>query len=218
MTGPDAPSTTSRRPDLVLVGRSSSHFTRTTRIFALELGVPFTFRPVFDLTTLDATTYGDNPALKVPVLYDEDGPLFGSENICRALVARAGARERVVLRGDLPSRLVANAEEMILHAMSAEVILITSRAESLPVSGKVRAGLVNALAFLDAHVDAMVASLPLDRALSFCETALYCLITHLPFRQILDVSDRPRLQAFAATFSSCEGARATPYCYDVPPT
>ena len=32
-----------------LVGRSSSHFTRTARIFALELGVPHTFRPVFDI-------------------------------------------------------------------------------------------------------------------------------------------------------------------------
>jgi glutathione S-transferase len=201
----------------VLVGRSSSHFTRTTRIFAHELGVPFTFRPVFDMTSLDAAAYGDNPALKVPVLCDEEGPLFGAENICRALVARAGARDRVVMRGDLSSRVVANAEEMILHAMSAEVILITAQGEPHLGLGKVRTGLLNALTFLEAHVDAMLASLPVERALSFCEVALYCLITHLPFRQILDVSDRPRLQAFATTFSSREGARATPYCFDVPP-
>ena len=31
-------------PDIVLVGRSSSHFTRVARIFALELGVPHSFR------------------------------------------------------------------------------------------------------------------------------------------------------------------------------
>ena len=43
---------------LALVGRSSSHFTRTARMFALELGVPHAFRPVLDLTTLDAKDIG----------------------------------------------------------------------------------------------------------------------------------------------------------------
>src|SRR4051794_16783286 len=42
----------------VLVGRSSSHFTRTARIFALELGVPHGFRPVLDMATLDLAAYG----------------------------------------------------------------------------------------------------------------------------------------------------------------
>ncbi|HEX3696528.1 MAG TPA: hypothetical protein VH374_14190 [Polyangia bacterium] len=50
---------------IVLLGRSSSHFTRTTRVFAHELGAPYIFRPVLDLTTLDRTAYGGNPARKV---------------------------------------------------------------------------------------------------------------------------------------------------------
>jgi len=95
--------------DLVLVGRSSSHFTRAARIFALELGVPHAFRPVLDITSLDAATYGGNPALKVPVLLDADGPLVGTENICQELVRRSQTRSMVVLRGDVADRVVANA-------------------------------------------------------------------------------------------------------------
>ena len=101
--------------DLTLVGRSSSHFTRTARIFALELGVPDEFRPVLDMTVTAPGNYADNPALKVPVLIDEQGPLFGTENICVELARRSGKRAGVVLRGDVLDRGVANAEELILH-------------------------------------------------------------------------------------------------------
>ena len=53
-----------------------------------------TFRPIFDMTTFEAAAYAENPALKVPVLNTPDGPLFGTENICRELVgARRQARE-----------------------------------------------------------------------------------------------------------------------------
>jgi len=75
--------------ELVLQGRSSSHFTRTARIFALELGVAHVFRPVLDLTSQDAANYADNPSLKVPILIDEAGPLYGTENICRELARRS---------------------------------------------------------------------------------------------------------------------------------
>ena len=101
--------------DLILVGRSSSHFTRITRMIAMELGVALTFRPLFDLTSLDVREYGDNPALKVPVLVTETGPLYGAENICRELVRRALAKNKkgkkksdIVMRGDLDSRLARN--------------------------------------------------------------------------------------------------------------
>src|SRR5436305_538358 len=100
---------------ITLVGRSSSHFTRTTRMFAMDLGVPFEFRAVLDMTVTDPAVYGGNPALKVPVLIDAGGALFGTENICRELARRSGRRDRAVLRGDLADRLVANAEEMVAH-------------------------------------------------------------------------------------------------------
>jgi glutathione S-transferase len=205
-------------PDITLVGRSSSHFTRTARIFALELGVAHSFNPVLDLTTADAAAYADNPALKVPILVDAQGPLYGTENICRELTRRSGQRDRVVLRGDVADRVVANAEEMILHAMSAGVALITAslagQTQSPPP--KVRRSLDNAVAFLEANVDAVVAALPAGRRLSFCETSLYCLVTHLPFRKLMDVGGFARLLAFCQTFGLRPGAQATKYRFDAP--
>jgi len=198
--------------DVVLVGRSSSHFTRTARIFALELGVPHDFRPVLDMTTTQSTNYAGNPALKVPILLDERGPLFGTENICRELAGRSGKRARVVLRGDVPDRLVANAEELILHAMSSEVILIMSGTGTAPP--KVRPGLENALAFLEENLERVCAALPPDRLLSFCEVSLFCLVTHLPFRKIMEVTGHPRLQGFCEAFGNRPGARETGYRFD----
>jgi len=148
--------------DLVLVGRSSSHFTRTARIFALELGVAHRFQPVLDMTTLDVSAYAGNPALKIPILVDRQGPLYGTENICRELTRRSGLRDRVVLRGDVSNRLVANAEELVLHAMNTGVALIMSSDadKERPLLPKGRPSLGNALAFLDTNIDAMLA-LPL---------------------------------------------------------
>ena len=206
-------------PEVVLVGRSSSHFTRTARIFALELGVAHAFRPVLDLTATAPARYADNPALKVPVLVDEQGSLFGTENICRELARRSGQRQRVVLRGDASHRLLANAEEMVLHAMSSGVILIMlgtggSDAATPPPPTKVRRSLENALEFLEENVEAARAALPAGRLISFFETSLFCLVTHLPFRNIMGVGGYARLRVFCDEFGQRAGARATPYRFD----
>ena len=113
------------------LGRSSSHFTRVARIFALELAVPHTFRPVLDIAYARCRQLRPNPALKVPLLIDARGSLFGTENICHELLRRLPAavdRNRVVMRGDIDERLLANAEELSLHAMSAEVSLTHGQA------------------------------------------------------------------------------------------
>ena len=168
------------------------------------------------MTARDPVVYGDNPALKVPVLIDAEGPLYGTENICRALARRSGLGARVVLRGDVPARVVANAEEMILHAMASDVILIMAGEQ--PAPPKVRASLENALEFLEANVDPVLEALPADRRLSFCEAALFALVTHLPFRKIMEVSGYPRLQAFCARFGARPAAVVTAYRFDAPPT
>ena len=72
----------------VLVGRSSSHFTRIARIFAHELEVAYEFQPVLDLTSVNRADYADNPTLRVPILRTEAGTWFGALNICRALARR----------------------------------------------------------------------------------------------------------------------------------
>lgn len=208
---------------MTLVGRSSSHFTRTARMFALDLGVPVAFRAVLDMTVTDPAVYGDNPALKVPVLVDAAGPLFGTENICRELARRSGRRDRVVLRGDLSDRLLANAEEMVTHAMQTDVNLViqgmaaAAGAAAVPAAGpavKARRSLENALAFLDEHVDRAVAALPADRLVSFFETALYCLVTHLPWRKLMPVDAYARLTAFCAAYGTRASAGATEYRFD----
>lgn len=202
--------------DLVLVGRSSSHFTRAARIFALELGVPHAFRPVLDMMSPDAATYAGNPALKVPVLVDADGPLFGTENICRELARRSDARSRVVLRGDVADRLVANAEEITLHVMSANVSLIMAKVggDDRLEPPKLRRSLENGLSYLDESVDRVLDALPADRALSFLEATLFCAVTHLPFRLGMDVAGYERLGAFCARFGEREGAQRTAYRFD----
>jgi glutathione S-transferase len=200
----------------VLVGRSSSHFTRIARMFALELGEAHAFRPVFDLTSLDPADYGGNPALKVPALVDERGPLFGAENVCRELVRRSGRRGDVVLRGDVDDRTVANAEELTLNVMSAEVALLMARAagDGHRPPPKALRGIEEGLGYLDRNVDALLAALPPRRAFSFVEVALFCAVTHLPFRGVLDVAPWARLGAFCEAFGRRESARATAYHFD----
>jgi glutathione S-transferase len=206
---------------VILVGRSSSHFTRTARIFAHELGVSHGFRPVLDMTTVDIAAYGDNPALKIPVLVDEHRPLFGTENICRELARRSSSASKVVMRGEVTDRTVANAEELTLHVMSAEVSLIMAKVAGDPriVPVKVARSFENSLSYLDEHVDAVLAALPGDRLTSFVEVTLFCLVTHLPFREIMDVARWTHLSDFCRRFGERESARLTEYRFDaVPPT
>jgi glutathione S-transferase len=203
-------------PDLTLIGRSSSHFTRTARMFALELGVPHAFQPVFDLTSLDRAVYADNPALKVPILVDDDGPLFGTENICRELVRRSGKAAAVVLRGDVRDRVVANTEELALHVMSSEVSLIMAKIAGEAPPPKVVRSIENSLGFIDERVEEVVAALPAGRTLSFVEVTLFCVVTHLPFRQVMDVAPWPRLGEFCRRYGERESARATEYRFDKP--
>jgi glutathione S-transferase len=179
--------------------------------------VPHTFRPVFDIMSLDAGAYGENPALKIPVLVDERGPLFGTENICHELLPRS-SRAHVVMRGDVADRLVTNADEMVLHAMSSEVSLVmaASTGDARPAQPKVMRSMQNSLAWLDEHLAAVLAALPAGRALSFFEVALFCVATHIPFRKIMEVDRWANLVAFCEAFGRRESARATEYRYDAP--
>lgn len=201
-----------------LVGRSSSHFTRLVRIFAIELGVPHQFRPVFDLKTLDAGAYANNPALKIPILIDEHGPLFGSENICRELIRAAGSRgEKVIMRGQISDRVVANAEELALHAMSSEVSLIMAKmaGDASLAPPKIARSIENCLDHLDRNMEALQSALPADRAFSFVEAAIFCVVRHLPFREIMEVTQWTRLMEHCARFDERAGARQTEYRFDV---
>src|SRR5262245_57971254 len=108
---------------LQIIGRRSSHFTRAPLIFAHELGVVVELVPVFDITAQDPAVFAGNPALKLPTLRRPDGGLvFGAENICRVLAEMApDPSRRVVWPEELRLEVSRNAQELVWHAMAAQV-------------------------------------------------------------------------------------------------
>lgn len=202
----------------VIFGRSSSHFTRVTRIFAEELRVPYSLEVVRDLLSTNADDYGGNPALKVPVLRTGGSTLFGALNICRELARQSARGARIVWPEDLTSPLLANAQELIAHAMSAEVGLVMHKV----VGGEGTArdqqkrlqSLLNSLAWLERHLEEVVSQLAPNRDVSYLEVTLHCLIEHLEFRNVVKTDGYTALRAFAAAFGQRESAKRTPYVFD----
>jgi glutathione S-transferase len=205
---------------LVLVGRSSSHFTRIARMFGLELGVPFAFEPVYDITSTALGTFADNPTLRVPSLRTDSGTFFGSLNVSRELARRAGMEATVVWPEDLTEVAAANAQEIVLDTMAAEVTIITARLAKLPpghaLLTKQFARIEASVAWLERELPGVISRLP-ARSLSFLEVSAFCLCVHLPFREIRQIDDAPKLAAFARAFGERESARATEYRFDEAP-
>lgn len=202
----------------VIFGRSSSHFTRVTRIFAEELRAPYSLEVVRDLLSTNADDYGGNPALKVPVLTTGDSTLFGALNICRELARQSTRGARIVWPEDLASPLLANAQELIAHAMSAEVGLIMHKVVGGEGNArdqqKLLQGLLNSLTWLERHIEEVVRQLPANRDVSYLEVTLHCLIEHLEFRNVLKIDRYTALRAFVGAFGQRESAKRTPYVFD----
>jgi glutathione S-transferase len=199
-----------------IVGRSSSHFTRVVRVFALELGVPHSFEIVRDLRSLSARDFGDNPALRMPVLRGDGSSWFGALNICRVLARAASRPLRVVWPEQLTTALPSNAQELTLQAMGTAVELILSRDAAADDSGYVakrRASLENSVRWLNDNVDAVLAALP-QRDLSYLEVTLYCLTKHLAFRDVLATAPFTRLATFSDGFEQRASAQSTRFVFD----
>lgn len=205
---------------LEIVGRQSSHYSRMVRIFAAELGLGYRFTPILDLMSRQPDDFAGNPALRLPTLKSGGDVIFGSLNICRVLARAAGRHERVFWPEQADTPLLMNAHEILANAMAGEVeVVVHERVEKRPpddASRKRRAGLVNSLQWLDAHLDEIRAALP-ERDLSVFEVSLFCLLAHLPFRNPMGLPEMGRLAAFEREFGQRESARATPYRFDAPP-
>lgn len=205
---------------LTLHGRSSSHFTRVARIYAEELGVPHDFHVVHAIASTSPDVFGANPALRVPSLSTPEGTWFGSLNVCRELARRSPVDALLVWPEDLAEPLTANAQELTLEGMAAEVTVVMARlagvADEHPSMEKPFARFRGAAAWLDTHLDAALARLP-ERRLSFLEVSAFCFVTHLEFRGLAELSSFPRLRAFAAAFGARPAAERTAYRFDAPP-
>jgi len=204
-------------PEVTLVGRSTSHFTRVTRIFALEARLAFAFEVVPDLRAAQPTDYAGNPALKIPILRTRTGQWFGCLNICRELWRQSAQKPRVVWPEELEQPLLANAQELVLQAMSTEVILLMSRLfgeANGSHAAKLSQSLTNSVEWLDRNIDDALARLPPARELSFLEVTLYCLVRHLPFREVLSTEPYARLNEFCRGYEARQSVQDTPYRVD----
>jgi glutathione S-transferase len=201
-----------------LYGRSSSHFTRIVRIFAAEMEVPLEFVLIRDLMSREPADYGENPALKMPTLESPDGTWFGSLGICRELARHHELNLDVVWPDQLESALASNAQELVLQAMSTDVAIVMGKASGVPADNaqqaKLRASLLGSLQWLEDNAGAAIATLPHERDLSYLEVSLFCLVEHLPFREVLDTAPYPNLRAHAGRFALRSSAKATPFRFD----
>lgn len=203
---------------ITLVGRSSSHFTRVTRFFAAELGVPYSFQILRDIQSRDPADYAGNPALKLPALRTPRGVWFGALNICRELARCSPQSKNIVWPEHLDAALASNAQELIVQAMSTEVGLIMGKAAGNPDDHahhvKMTESLSLTLAWLEDNMHDVLRALPADRDLSYLEVTLFCLLTHLPFREVLPTHHYANLNAFCERFAARPSATATPYRFD----
>jgi glutathione S-transferase len=179
------------------------------------------FIPVYDLSSLDARDYAGNPALKLPVLVRDDVAVFGAENICRSLVELTPEPRNIIWPEDLRSVQARNAQELVWHAMQAQVQLaFGTQIAKLPVDSvyfvKADTGMRNTLEWLDERVSAVIEDLP-PRDLSLLEASLFCLLEHLEFRATVSLTSYDHLLAFARTFGERQSAQQTPYVFDLPP-
>lgn len=202
-----------------IIGRSTSHFTRVTRIFSAELGIEYSLQVVRDILSADSADYAGNPALKLPALRSVNGVWFGALNVCRELSRLAGPRHSVSWPEDYDQPLLANTQELVLQATATEVTLLMARYAGADVTGdhhaKMRASLLNTLSWLEENGPAALAALPADRHLSYLEVTLFCLMTHLAFREVAPLQPYPRLSAFCDEFGRRPSAQRTPYRADL---
>jgi glutathione S-transferase len=207
---------------LQIVGRRSSLFTRMPLIFAEELSVPYEVAPLSDMTALAPEVFAGNPALKIPILRRDGGVLFGAQNICRAIVERAGSAKRVVWPETLSDDVSRNAQELVWHCMATQVQLVMGTiVNRLPADDlyfvKARASMEGSLRWLDANLAAALHALP-ARDLSLFEVSLHCLVEHLTFRGTVAVDLHASLSGFCREFATRPAAQRTAYRFDPPPT
>jgi len=189
-----------------------------TLIVAEELGIQYELVPILDMTATDPRAYGGNSSLKLPSLKHGASLLFGTENICRALAELSTETHRIVWPEDRRDDLSRNAQELVWHAMGAQVQLVFGTLiGKLPADNiyftKIRTGFEGSLRWLEQHVPQVLDALP-PRDFSLFEVSLFCLIDHLTFRSTLPIEPYPSLLRFRHEFEARPSAQRTMYRFD----
>lgn len=201
-----------------LVGRSSSHFTRVARIFALELRVEHEFEIVRDLKSKDMADYAGNPTLRLPILRVRSETWFGSLSICRQLHELSGRRRLVEWPEATAAVSLANAQELVAQAMATEVTVIMLKVAGGGTAGeyasKLERGLNNTMVWLNEHLNEALDCLRSERELSHFEVALFCLLEHLEFRQVVPIDGYSSLVRFRDAFGKRLSSKRTAYRFD----
>jgi glutathione S-transferase len=193
---------------LKLYGTPRSHFTRKVRILLGELELPFELSEPPSLLAATATTYGDNPVLRVPTLVDGDQLVIDSDHIARHIVDRYDPGDRFGVR----SAAVADGNRLavINGIMANEVTLILAKRgglEDLSVSsyfGKLVAAIEHGLAWLDRETD------PDAAGFDYRDIALVCMWQHVGFYQLVGgLEQHQRVAARVARFAARPSVAST---------
>ena len=185
-----------------LFGTPRSHFARIVRVVAHELDVPFTWVDVGNVGAVER--FGGNPLMEVPALVDGEQRVWGTQNACEYLVARAARDPLGVRTTDWDAR---NLVHVVYGVMSAEVAMILAARAGTPTDtprfDKIRERLRTGLQYVDQHVS--------DAGpLAFSQVCAVSMWEHLLACDNAASGDAPRLEALSARLrdrSSLAGTR-----------
>jgi glutathione S-transferase len=200
----------------IIVGRSSSHFTRVVRIFAHECELSYDLQVVAGLMDTSPQAFGGNPGLKLPNLLVDGDVVFGALNSSKVVAELGHARPRIVWPEQVSTRLAANAQEVLAQAMTTEVIWLMSNAAGAGESSyanKLKASLAGALNWLDVHLERVIDELPVRDA-SYLEVCLFCLAEHVEFRQVMSLEGLPALMQFRRQWAQRDSSQLTSFRFD----
>lgn len=184
-----------------LIGSNTSPFVRRIRL--LLAGLPYTYTQLDIYAEGRAALARQTPILKVPVLIDNNQPIYDSRVIARYLQQTHGIGEP--LSWEEENRLT-----IIDAALESLVMLLLGQRSGLDTSTEVmiyrlqRERIARSLDSLEHEV--MEGNFRLWRYPAIC---LYTLLDWADFRALINLRDYPRLQEFRDTHAQREDVLVT---------
>lgn len=184
---------TNERPKLY--GTPLSHFTRKLRILFAELGEPYEYvRPTGVMGT-QASTYADNPLLRIPTLVHRGHTIIESDHIARYIVGTYDPDDRFGVRSERVEDM--NQLAVVNGIMANEVTLILAKRgglaelDSVAYFRKLLTATEAGLAWLDAHMPDHA-----DERFDYRDIVTICMWQHVVHYKLVPGLERyPRIAA-----------------------